>query len=81
MRVCQFRHFGVARLPNGTAKAYTVNYFTGVNGRCANLVANASCRQDKKGAAEPRPSHHCAINVHRTVRLMVADLVIVPDAA
>jgi hypothetical protein len=32
MRVCQFRHFGVARLPNGAAKAYTIYYFTGVNG-------------------------------------------------
>ncbi len=32
MRVCQFRHFGVARLPNGAAKAYTGMYFTGANG-------------------------------------------------
>jgi hypothetical protein len=32
MRVCQFRHFGVARRPNGAAKAYTANHFTGAEG-------------------------------------------------
>ena len=27
MRVCQFRHFGVARLPNGAAKAAPLLFY------------------------------------------------------
>jgi hypothetical protein len=40
MRVCQFRHFGVARLPNGAAEAYTENYFTGAKQRVQTAISH-----------------------------------------